>query len=365
MTLCRLSGYQLRLVENRKPASGFFMPQVHEINRKASSAFYGAILCWIAVVIYAASNSIVLLLVDIGEQNPVHGHNVVTFSNLFVLGSLISLLPMVAFFWQDWTLENLRELSLSDWAVLVLATTLSSAITPGLFFVALENTTVTNVAIVGRIDPPIFMLAAAVFLKEKLDIWSLIGALVILLGAIVILALKDNRGSLDLGPGEIAAFFATLSFTASTIITRAALQHVPLGVFSIFRTVLGTLIFFLYNLLFSGHHEFHAMFQPVLLVWIWVYAIIIIIAGQFAWIFGLKRARANDVALATSFSPLAAISIAIILLGEDPGAGFLPGAAIMFLGIAVAQFSRWRNQSKQTAIEKAMEMEGRVNFKGI
>lgn len=345
--------------------TGSAMAHARKIDRKASPALLGAVLCWVAIVIYAASNSIVLLLVDIGKNNLVDGHNVVTFSNLFVLGSLISLVPMTFFFWRDWTVENLRALNLSDWIILIIATTLSSAVTPSLFFVALENTTVTNVAIVGRIDPPIFLLAAAIFLREKLDLWSLIGGLVILLGAIVMLALKDDGRALAIGKGEIAAIIATLSFTASTIITRASLKDIPLGVFLIFRTVLGTLVFFLYNLIFSGHHEFHAMFQPVLLVWIWVYAVIIIIAGQFTWILGLKQANVNDVALAMSFSPLAAISIAIILLGEDPGPGFFPGAVIMFLGIGIAHFGRRRNQARQAAIEKAMELEGRVNFKGI
>jgi drug/metabolite transporter (DMT)-like permease len=336
-----------------------------KIDQKIPSAFYGAVLCWVAVFIYAASNSIVLLLVEIGANNPVHGHNVVTFSNLFVLGSLISLVPMVFFFWRDWTIKNLRALKRSNWAILIVATTLSSAITPGLFFIALESTTVTNVVIAGRIDPPIFLLAAAFFLGEKLDLWSLVGSLVILLGAVVILVFKSDAGAMVIGKGEIAAILATLSFTASTIITRSSLKDVPLGVFSIFRTVLGTLVFFLYNLVFSGHHEFHAMFQPVLLVWIWVYAVIVIIVGQFTWMLGLKQARANDVALATSFSPLAAISIAIILLSEEPGPGFVPGAIIMFLGIFVAHVGRRRNQARQAAIEKALELEGRVNFKGI
>ncbi len=341
------------------------MTYIQATDFRTSAYNYGVALCWIAVFIYAASNSVVLLLLEIGEENPVGGHSVITFSNLFVLGSLISLVPMAFFYWRDWTLENLKRLRFKEWVLLSVATGLSSALTPALFFVALENTSVTNVAIVGRIDPPIFMLAAVLFLKEKIDLWALLGAIIILFGATLILAFKDGGDVQPFGIGELAAAVATLSFTASTIITRATLKHVPLGVFSIFRTVVGTLVFFLYGILFSGHHEFHAMFQPVVLTWIWVYAILIICVGQFAWIYGLKQAKAGDVALATSFSPLAAITIAVILLNEDPGPGLVPGALIMIMGIGVAHFGRRQAEKRQAEIENAMDLERRVNFKGI
>ena len=342
------------------------MAQESDVKQTPVPAFWGIMLCWVAVLIYAASNSVVTLLVQIGDANRGNGHNVITFANLLVLGSLISLIPMIFFFWRDWTADNLRSLNSRDWVFLVIATVLSSALTPGLFFFALENTTVTNVVIAGRIDPPLFMLLAAFFLKEKLDLWGFSGALIILVGAVVILALKDHGIGFVLGKGEIAAIVATLSFTISTIIARRTLKHIPLGVFSIFRTVLGTLIYVLFNVFFSGHHQFHDMFQPVLLKWIWVYAVLVIIIGQFTWNLGLKYASASDVALATSFSPVAAISIAVILLGEDPGSGFLPGTIIIFIGIGLAQFGRWRHaDEKKAAIEKSIELEGKVNFKGV
>lgn len=327
---------------------------------------WGVAFCWIAVVIYAASNSVVTLLVQIGDTHRVNGHNVVTFANLLVLGSLISLVPMVLFFWRDWSPKKLKRLTLKDWAILVVSTTLSSALTPGLFFFALENTTVTNVVIVGRLDPPLFLLLATVALKEKLDRWAFLSSLIILLGAIIILVLKEDRAALEIGLGELAAVSATLSFTVSTIITRASLRHVPLGVFSIFRTVLGTLMYLSFNLAFSGHHHFNDMFQPVLLKWIWVYAVLVILVGQFTWNLGLKYADAKDIALATSCSPVAAISIAILLLNENAGPGFLLGTLIMTLGIAVAQYGRRRQcNAKEAAIEKAVDLERKINFKGV
>ena len=119
----------------------------------------GAGFAWIAVLIYAASNSIVSLLAEIGAQNQVMGRNVITYCNLLFLGSLMSLVPMAAMFWREWTMENLRKLTRTHWIILTLSAFLSSALTPGLFFYALEHTTVTNVVLMGRIEPPLFLLA--------------------------------------------------------------------------------------------------------------------------------------------------------------------------------------------------------------
>ena len=102
-----------------------------------------------------------------------------------------------------------------------------------------------------------------------------------------------------------------------------------------------------------------------MLKWVWVYAVIVIIVGQFAWNIGLKHARSGDVSLATSFSPLAAILIAMVLLGEDPGPGLIPGGAIILAAIGVGQIGRLRRkQEERRAQEHAMELEGRCNFKG-
>ena len=135
-----------------------------------SRVIMGALLVWAAVIIYASSNSIVSLLANIGRENPVMGRNAVSLCNLLFLGSLISLVPMVFMFWRDWTKENLRKLSRKDWGILTLSAFLSSALTPALFFIALDYTTVTNVVLIGRIEPPLFLLATVLILGEK---WTL------------------------------------------------------------------------------------------------------------------------------------------------------------------------------------------------
>ncbi|MGX0903250.1 drug/metabolite transporter (DMT)-like permease [Roseovarius sp. MBR-79] len=335
-----------------------------------SRVMMGAGLAWLAVVIFAAGNSIVSLLAEIGMQNRVMGRNVITYCNLLFVGSLLSIVPMSFMFWRDWTLENLRKLRRKHWMILTLSAFLSSALTPGLFFYALEKTTVTNVVLVGRIEPPLFLLATWLFLREEFEPWAFVAGLIALSGAVVMLWMNGG-GGIEIGKGEIGAFLATLSYIASTLVARTGLRGIPLGIYAIYRTVLGTIFYFFLAIYLFGPKHFQDVFHPLVWEWVWIYALIVVLGGQFAWALALKHARSGDVSLATSFSPVAGILIAMVLLGEDPGQGLLPGGAIILLAIGIGQYGRLRSRriredcvTRRQAVERALEHEGEVNFKG-
>jgi drug/metabolite transporter (DMT)-like permease len=330
----------------------------------------GAGLAWVAVLIYAASNSIVSLLAEIGAANQVMGRNVITYCNLLFVGSLMSLVPMGIMFWREWTMENLRKLTRGHWVILTVSAFLASALTPGLFFYALEHTTVTNVVLVGRIEPPLFLLAAWLILRERFEPWAFAAGLIALGGAVLML-LMNAGGEFEMGKGEIGALLATLSYIASTLVARTGLRGIPMGIFAIYRTVVGTIFYFFLAIYLFGPLHFQDVFHPLVWQWVWIYALIVVICGQFAWALALKNARSGDVSLATSFSPLAAILIAMVLLGEDPGPGLIPGGAIILLAIGLGQYGRLRSQrlrddcpTQARARTRALEHEGEVNFKG-
>lgn len=293
-----------------------------------SRLMMGAGLAWLAVVIFAAGNSIVSLLAEIGMNNRVMGRNVITYCNLLFVGSLLSIVPMGFMFWRDWTMENLRKLTRRHWVILTVSAFLSSALTPGLFFYALERTTVTNVVLVGRIEPPIFLLAAWLFLREEFEPWAFVAGLVALCGAVLMLWMNGG-GGFDIGKGEIGALLATFSYIASTLVARTGLRGIPMGIFAIYRTVLGTIFYFFLAIYLFGPRHFQDVFHPLVWKWVWIYAVIVVLGGQFAWALALKYARSGDVSLATSFTPLAGILIAMMLLGENPGPGLVPGGVII------------------------------------
>jgi len=205
-----------------------------------STSHIGVICAWSAVIIYASSNSIVSLLVSIGEASPVAGgRNAITYMNLLLLGSLISIIPMAVLFRRDLTRANVRTLTARNWGFLTLSALLSSAVTPGLFFYALANTSVTNIVLITRIEPPLFLLAAWFFLGEYFSRRALAAGLVALSGAVVMISLREGGGLGAIGTGEWAAVAATLAYIASTLVTRTSLRDIPIGIFSVGRTIIG------------------------------------------------------------------------------------------------------------------------------
>jgi len=301
-----------------------------------SPSHIGMICAWTAVIIYASSNSIVSLLVSIGEAAPVAGgRNAITYMNLLLLGSLISIIPMGILFRRDLTRRNVRQLTRRGWGLLTLSALLSSALTPGLFFYALANTSVTNIVLITRIEPPLFLLAAWLLLGENFSRRALGAGLVALSGAVVMIGLRDGGGFGALGTGEWAAVAATLSYIASTLVTRTSLREIPIGLFSVGRTIMGSAMYFGLVCVLVGPDAFRDIFSPVLWTWIWLYAGIVIVLAQVTWNLALKHAPSDVLSLATSFSPLAAILIAMVLLGESAGPGFLPGAALILVAIAL------------------------------
>ena len=344
------------------------VPQNHALQ---STIVQGIILSWVAVIIYASANSIILILTEIGANNPVDGRNTITFCNLLFLGSLFSLVPMVFFFRREWTRENLRKITRSDWIAMTISAILSSALTPSLFFFALEFSTVTNVVLIGRIEPPMMLILSCLVLKSAFDRWAFAGALIALVGAVIVITLRSEDGvGLNFGKGEYAALGGVCSFMASNLLSRKKLNEISFGVFAIYRTILGTIIYFFWAIYLFGPDHFQDVFAPPVLKWTLVYAVIVIIGGQFAWNMALKKARSSDMSLATSFTPVAAIAIAVALVGEDPGDGIWLGGAIIIGGIGLALYGRRRKalaekrRAEQLARENAMEHESEYHFKG-
>ena len=104
---------------------------------------------WISVLLFAASNSIVRILGDLGAQHPIEGLNAISFCNLLFAGNTCAVVALFVVYRKHWTADNLRRLYRGDWMSLLALGVLTSAIAPWLFFVALENTMVTNV-VLGR-----------------------------------------------------------------------------------------------------------------------------------------------------------------------------------------------------------------------
>lgn len=322
---------------------------------------------------FGAASSVVRVLSDLGAQHPIDGRNAISFCNLFFAGNACAFLVLYAIHRKKWTLETLRQISRRQWWGLLALALLANAIAPWLFFLAIENTMVTSVVLVSQVEPPLLLLLSWLIFKDHFGAWSVLGAALCLTGVALSVLLQPKAGDVMIGRGELFAALAAVTYAFSTIVARAWLKDVPLGIFSVFRTAVGTIAFFAAAVYLFGPIHFIDVGSPFLWQWMVVYGGIIVVSGQLAWDSGIRRSRAIDVSVVTSFAPIAGILAAFLILGEQPMQSHYMGGAVLMLGIAICLVGSRQKEAADTTLPDApseetassIEAECRTGFKGV
>jgi drug/metabolite transporter (DMT)-like permease len=171
------------------------------------------------------------------------------------------------------------------------------------------------------------------------------------------------------GVGEFYASFAAVIWVIGTLLSVQYLSHVPIGIFLITRSIVGAIVFAAIVVVLFGAEHFQDVLSPFLWKWMLVYGGIIIVVGQLLWYKGISMTNASQVSLASSFTPVAGVIFAVVLLGETPNMAIMIGGAVIVLGIAVAQLGpvaeRRLAPSHRPTTDEAVKLEGSVNFKGV
>ena len=232
---------------------------------------------------------------------------------------------------------------------------------------------VNNVVLVGRIEPPLTLALSIWLLRERTNKWETAGAVVSFIGLAVTLVLQSLWGNMltpavgTVGWGEILAAIGAIAVAISNIVSKAYLNRIPIGIFSIVKTALGTIIFFWAAIFLFGWHHFMDAFSPFLWKWMLVYGTLIVVVGQSLWLAGLKKSSGSLASLVSGFNPIAAFLVAYLILGEAPTPAQLIGGGVILCGIVLSQIGNWRKPTPNNAIKIAhrQKMETGVGFKGI
>lgn len=343
--------------------------KVHNILIRVPSPMY----LGIAVLIFSASNSITRKIVEIGQDHAINGRNPISLCNVLFVGNICALGLMTLIFYRDWNPNTLKALTRKDWISLTITGLLSGAIAPALVFNALAQTNVTNIVLIGRIEPILTLVLGVWLLGLRVNFWASAGSLVSLAGVIVTAFLGSSgqmmtMAGFQIGTGEICVAIAAIIGSIATVVGKLQLQSIPLGIFSIYRNILGTVIFFLLANLLYGQNHFAEVLSPFLWQWMIVYAAIIVVTGQLCWLAGLKKATSTELNLASLLNQIAAIVMAYLILGESPTLAQYLGGSLLLIGI-IFGFIGHRYEAKvnrklvNLSPRDAMEMP--IGFRGV
>ncbi|MBD2439034.1 DMT family transporter [Nostoc sp. FACHB-110] len=331
---------------------------------------------WLAILIFGVSSAVTRRLTEIGSQNLINGRNPISLCNVLFVGNLCALLVLLSIYRQQWNKKVLRKISRKNWWILALVAILSGALVPGLVFQALALTNVNNVILVGRLEPPLTLALSIWLLKERVNFWTIVGAIAAFIGVTLTIVLQPpspnmmNMAGLNLGIGEILATVAAIAAAISTVISKQYLHHIPLGIFSIVRNALGTVVFFLIALSLYGSHHFIDVLSPFLWQWMLLYSAVIVVLGQLLWFQGLRNSPIAVASLIGSFTPVVGILAAYLILNEAPTQAQYLGGSLILVGILISQIgvlSQTRRGMETNSIDskQAKQVETEMGFKGI
>ncbi|MTJ48399.1 DMT family transporter [Dolichospermum sp. UHCC 0259] len=244
---------------------------------------------------------------------------------------------------KEWNKTTLQKISKKDWIALTIVAVLAGAVVPGLVFQALAITGVNNIILIGRLQLPLTIFLSIWLLQEQVNRWQIMGAFTALIGVILTVVLQTpemkmiNMEGAEVGLGEILVAMSAVISGVSTIIIKKSLSHIPIGIFSIFRTALGTVIFFFIALILYGKNHFMDVFSPFLWKWMLVYGAIIVVLGQLFSLKGLRATTVSEASLAGSFTPVVSILSAYLVLGEVPTLAQYIGGSVVIFGIFLSQ----------------------------
>jgi drug/metabolite transporter (DMT)-like permease len=307
----------------------------------------GQAYLWIAILIFGASSSVTRKLTEVGATQFMNGHNPISLCNVLFVGNVCALGLMMVVYRHQLTAENFGKISKLEWVNLTIVAILSGAIAPAAIFRALALSPVNNIILLGRLEVPLIIILSRIVLQERLNRYQKIGAFVVLVG-IVVAVIGDRsdlaKSGLVMGTGEILTISAAVVSAIATLINKQKLSDIPVGIYGIFRTGLGSIVFFVSAIILYGSGHFAEMFSPFLWQWMLVYGGMIVVVGQSLWIKGSRESSLTVATIVSCFHPIAGMLFAYWILAELPTSLQVIGSIILLAGLLLSQIKSDRQQ---------------------
>lgn len=230
------------------------------------------------------------------------------------------------------------KVSRRDYLDIVLVGIFSVSLQIPLLFFGLKLTPSINAPIIISLEPVILMIAAVIFLKEKLSAKLISGVIISLLGVFaIILPPLLTSGFSGSFLGNILIFLAAMcAVVQALVVKRLTVRNEPLTIlFWMFFVGALPLLPFVFKELQTFSLITDLTIQGMLGL---IYAIYFsTILAHFFFVYGLKYIKASEVGIFSYVDPIATILVAVPLLGEQLTGAYIVGAMLVFLGIFIAE----------------------------
>jgi drug/metabolite transporter (DMT)-like permease len=243
----------------------------------------------------------------------------------------------------------IRKKGLSPWPVAMYGKLIIAA---GVIFLhfwvmatGMKETSASNTAWILTTAPIFIALLSWMYLKEAFNASQWLGVL-LAAGGVVFLTYNGDMANLRWinSRGDIIVLGSCVTWAFYTVGTREITTKVHPLVATFWMTGVAGLVFVPYTLCTSGYEKFLSL-QPVTLVSLVFLGVFCLAIAFWLWSEGLARATAAEVGVWLYVEPLITVAAAGILLSEPVTLWLAIGAALISLGVYVAEkYGRLRLQ---------------------
>lgn len=225
-----------------------------------------------------------------------------------------------------------------DYGTLVALSLTGITMSVSFWFLGLQLAPSINGSIIASTGPIFLLLFAALFLKEKLQLKTIIGTLISLTGVLFIVlrpALENNASGSIIG--NIFFILATLTGIAHVIfIKRIALKY-NLITLTFWSFLIGAIALLPMALVETYNYGFLNGLNYQGIIGLLYGTLLSSVVAYLAFAFGLKYIKANEAGVFSYIQPIVAALIALPLLHEEITVTYLAGTVLVFLGIYIAE----------------------------
>ena len=232
-----------------------------------------------------------------------------------------------------------RAVLMREWRVIAVLGVLGVGSYNALQYLALTTSTPTNVTLIAASTPVFTLLLGALFFGEDVGARRSIGAVVSILGVILVLGRGDlaRLSTLSFVPGDLFMLLAALVWSIYTWVLKTRRPDVPLAVLLFAQIATGLLFalpcMWIETAFFDAHSHFDTPRAWLVLAYV---SVLPSLVAYFCWDRGVSRAGATLPVFFANLTPVFAAVLSALLLGEWPQSYHAVGLLLILVGIRLA-----------------------------
>lgn len=190
-------------------------------------------------------------------------------------------------------------------------------------------------ALMHRLESVNYLIAAALFLNEKLSLWVAFTALLTLLGVVaaIIVPVYLQGQSFGAFHGYLYLLLGGWGYTVSLLITKKYLVDIKMGILATSKVIIGTILFHILAVIQDGTGSMGTLYSlPLWLTMLW-YGPLFVTSTYFLWLRAVKYCKPTVLSVGMNLNFVNTIVWSVLLLHKWPSLGESVGGILIVFSI--------------------------------